>query len=1353
MKKALFVLFFVGFTSIQAVPFTVTNDSDFAPGSFRIQAGNAGADAFNILDFDGDYTIAIEDPVIPLNSAFTIDFSTHDITFSGGTANPGLSITNGVTPTLTSSDNTSSLTINVNIGETLAPGGFIITDKANVEFSGVNTFTGGITIQVDELISQGSVILSNNQGLGTGNVLFAQGTLHLNDTITMANAIDLSVGIGARQINVAGGGSATVSGNMIGASSQTLYKLGNGTLFLTGVNTSSSPITISEGTLAYKDGGLSSSTGDVLINNTTSLDISAISASGTTVADLSAASGTTIVLGGKSLTFGTSSSTEIAAIVSGSGGSLVKIGDGTVTLSGVNTYTGGTSLDNGSLSLSNNAALGTGDLTMQSDTTLLFDGVTSLANNIIFNEAGTSSLNIGAGETATLDGIISGVGTFEKQNEGTLQLESANTYSGGTALTDGTIILNNNTAMGSGALTFTNGTLQVDGGITAGNTITLGSGTSRTISVLTGDIATLTGVISGPGSPPLIKSGEGTLNLSAVNTYTGATTISQGTLAYTGAGLPSATGDMLIQGTSTFNISAITSDQATVGNLTLSSGASLVLGSKSLTFGGDSDTNLEGVISGSGGSLIKTGDSVYTLSGTNTYTGGTTLNGGTLVLDNNSALGGGGALDMSDGTTLTLMNEIDASNNISITSQGTRSFNVDLVSTAVIDTGTLSGVISGAGSLEKTGEGTLVLSGENTYSGGTTISQGILEVSGSLFNTGSVTVNGSSSFDMSEVTSALTIGSLEAASGSTIELGTKSLTFGGSNNTTIAGVIEGDSGSSLTKIGTGSVTLSGVNTFDETMTVSGGTLIVNGTLPGSVTMGTSTTLKGTGTIGEEVSVASGASIRPGNSIGTITVGTLTLDTGSTTSIEFDDTSTSLIKVTGAADIAGTLHLIFDQGNYPLTGSYQILTGAPVIGTFSAITGDVTGFDFSLSYSTTDVLLLFTKVIPTAGLTGNILKFANYLNASAPASNEYSALTDLRGSAVAVGVNSASPARNAFSTYVTQMGVFSLSHIVDNYLSGKRFFNAHDAPGEITDISLSGKDLLAANKNWGYPEIEMNKPEHTLWASGFVDFARQDSESQNLPFDFISSGFILGLDSQSVFKDDVVGAAFGYVNSQVDDNGNMGSSSISSFAVSIYGDYFWEYFYFQGALWGVSHQINSNRKISYPGVQTKASSRFSGWQVAPHLEFGFTFGSSLFEVQPYASFDYVYNWEDSYEETGALNLNMRVKAQESSMLQTQIGMKFFQSTFISSGRFGMKEGISYINRTPFETGTITTSIFGATDFVSLRSFTESQNLGALDIEMFFQVGKEKNTTISLAYEGQYGDQYISNELILTLSHIF
>ena len=201
-------------------------------------------------------------------------------------------------------------------------------------------------------------------------------------------------------------------------------------------------------------------------------------------------------------------------------------------------------------------------------------------------------------------------------------------------------------------------------------------------------------------------------------------------------------------------------------------------------------------------------------------------------------------------------------------------------------------------------------------------------------------------------------------------LGSKQLTVGGNNlSTEVAGVIQdggvnGGTGGSLVKTGSGTLTLSGINTYTGATTVDAGTLIVNGSIANSVltTVSSGGTLAGTGTVGS-VLVASDGIFAPGPSAtpGTMTVaGNLAFEPGGIYRVQVDSAGASRANVSGTATLTGgNVQAVFAPGS-SLTRQQTILHAGDLGGTeFSGVTTNLPGFAASLSYTPTDVLLNLT----------------------------------------------------------------------------------------------------------------------------------------------------------------------------------------------------------------------------------------------------------------------------------------------------------------------------------------------------------------------------------------------------------
>ena len=873
--------------------------------------------------------------------------------YSGGTTVSGGTLAGTTTSLQGAILNDAAVLFNQNVAGTYAgamdgSGSLTKSGTGVVTLSGANSYSGGTFVNGGALVGNttslqgnivnGAVVEFNQAANGTyagamsgagALVKSGAGTLTLSGANGYSGGTTISAGTLAGDTNSLQGNivdnaellfnqgfNGTYAGNVTGTGA--LTKTGAGTVTLTGQADHTGGTLITGGTLAGTTLNLKGSIQDDaalmfnqsfdgtfngIINGTGSLTKSGTGtvvfggpqnySGGTTVAGGTLVGDVTSLRGGilnnAQVVFDQAATGTYAGVMSGTG-TLVKAGAGMLTLTGANTYSGGTLIASG---------------TLAGDATTLQGAIVNNAQ-LVFNQ-NTNGLFTGG---------LSGSGSLTKNGAGTLTLAGPASYTGGTTITAGTLAgssisiqgnVRNDAALlfaqnfggtftgaisGTGSLTKTGSGALVLNGINSyiGGTTVLGGALVGTTSSLQGGIlnnavvefrqslnGTYGGTMSGTGS--LVKSGAGVLTLSGSNSYAGGTAIAGGAIAIAAdAALGAAAGavalgDALLPGTLTFTNAA-----------QLLSSRAFTLGAAGGVFDTTGSTvTLSSGVSGAGG-LTKTGQGLLELTGVGSYAGPTTVLAGTLRSGATNALGSGNALVVGGGTTVDL-NGFSQSVG-SLTGSGSILLGPGTLTTGTDGTsGLYAGAITGAGSLVKTGGGTLLLAGANGYTGGTSVLGGALvgnttSLQGDIFNNGLVQfdqgTNGTYAGSMTGSgalaktgTGVLTLsgnnrytggtlingGSVigSAASLSGLIVNNAQLTFGGASDGIFGGTLTG--GGSLTKTGTGTLTLNGTQSGSGLFTVAQGTLALNGTYGGSIDVAAGAALRANGIIGGSLNLA------------------------------------------------------------------------------------------------------------------------------------------------------------------------------------------------------------------------------------------------------------------------------------------------------------------------------------------------------------------------------------------------------------------------------------------------------------------------------------------------------------------
>ena len=521
-----------------------------------------------------------------------------------------------------------------------------------------------------------------------------------------------------------------------------------------------------------------------------------------------------------------------------------------------------------------------------------------------------------ATHTALISSAIGGTGSLTKTGTNTTTLSGTNDYTGATTVSAGTLGAGSTSAFSSNsAMTVASGaSLVLDGNnntiasLAGAGTVENDNASAATLTAGDASDTTFSGDLqdgAGGGALSLIKTGAGTLILQDAQTYTGTTTVNAGTLQLLGtSGSIHLTSTYQINNGSTLYLNDTTANFFLVG------------GSDDFTFGsnGGGTFSLNGNILWRTATIATTGGarnfvsggafnhqnthSIIFDSGVGTDVDGIDLEVSTRVERGSIVKNGAGTVLLTNASNRPLVSnsitindgtlevgsagQIDTSGGANGDWSGPLTLNNDGVfKHSSSNVQTLSGAVSGTGSVEKiNGTAVLVLAGTSTYSGTTTLGDGA-GTSDSLLSAGSSTgFSPNSAFTINSDGALFlegfdnTIASLAGPASAILRnsngaAATATLTTGGDGTSTeFAGFIQDGGGGasvlSLVKEGGGTMTLSGASSYTGTTTVSAGELTVTGaTGSGAVNVSSGATLSGTGTIGGNVTISSGGILAPG----------------------------------------------------------------------------------------------------------------------------------------------------------------------------------------------------------------------------------------------------------------------------------------------------------------------------------------------------------------------------------------------------------------------------------------------------------------------------------------------------------
>ncbi len=641
--------------------------------------------------------------------------------------------------------------------------------------------------------------------------------------------------------------------------------------------------------------------------------------------------------------------------------------------------------------------------------------------------------------------------------------------------------------------------------------------------------------------------------------------------------------------------------------------------------------------------------------------------------------------------------------------------------------------------------------------GTTTLSAGAVLTlnSGSSFVTGTLSMDGGSLSDNNN-----------SIIPSPINLTVNNGTFiSGLNNTlTLSGNITGPG--SFTKLGPGTIQLSGNNNYTGGTNINNGKLVVNGGILGPVIVNSAGTLAGTGTI--TGSVLNNGVVSPGNAIGTMTVMGDYSQPGRL-NIELDAAGqNSLLQVQGSPGTAtlnsntSSLGLMPDPGFYQPGTLYTILTATGgVTGTFGTVSISNGNFgpliSTQLIYNQNSIqVLLGRKLIPSVEPI-SVVNFLNNLPFPIPGSDLSNVLVEL----LTLNSENLGEALHQISSDETIADALVVADNMSliNLLNASRSAALRNCRNGALGAIQSGSRIAPIDYPLNQLQVQ-NTCEFDcdggVWLQGFGNVTDQKNEKngRDRGYDAKSGGFMLGGDhrlpiSTTTFMGISIGES--YSNIKWDKDGSR--ANIRNMFASFYSTWYTpQGFYVDGSLSNGFTKYIVNRHIVFANINRHAKSHHNGYEIAPHLGIGFAAGiTNEIVLEPFAAADYIYVHENDYKEEGAQILNLDVKKKHSALFRTEAGLSLAKTETFENAFLTIKGRLSYVNKKLATKGHLEAGFLGLPGQFSVKNYNKTRQLISPGIGISLQLFN--GGFLSFWYDAELSRKYNLQEAGLKIGIVF
>ncbi|KGD90238.1 autotransporter protein [Achromobacter sp. RTa] len=686
----------------------------------------------------------------------------------------------------------------------------------------------------------------------------------------------------------------------------------------------------------------------------------------------------------------------------------------------------------------------------------------------------------------------------------------------------------------------------------------------------------------------------------------------------------------------------------------------------------------------------------------------------------------------------------------------------------------------------------MVLAGNNSYTGGTQLAGGTLQVArdanlgaaagGLAFNGGTLATTGS--FDTSRAITLAQAGRFDVAAGTILGLsgtvtGSADLIKAGAGilrldnagnayrDTRIlagtlianAGALRGnvDNGGTLVfeqpvdasyggaisgngafiKNGAGTLGLTGDSSgFTGSTTINDGRLAMNGRLGGSISIGAGGVLGGSGTIGSgagsTVTVTAGGILSPGNSIGTLTVdGDLAVQPGARFEVEANPagTDSDLVRVTGSATLnGGSVAHIGANGNYGLRSSYTVLAA-----------------DGALSGRFDAVTSDFAFLRPTLAYDYDARRVTLDLARNDEAMASAAATRNQRASAGAIDSIGIASGHRVYDAIAQMPDDKSLLRSSFDQLSGEIHASAktvllqdsryvRDAVGErlrsaVGGVAASSAPVLASAGS-GQRLAPATAKGPASWIQGMGSWSHIDSDGNAARVKSSTGGFLMGVDTP-VSDAWRLGLMAGYSRTDFDVQDRASSGNSDNYHLGVYGGGQWGALGLRGGLAYGWHDMTTRRPVSTPSFADRLKASYDGRTAQVFADLSYRIDTSSASFEPFANVAYVNLKTDAYAESGGAAA-LRAKGQTSETTFTTLGTRV-SSNFELAGAQAAARGSLGWRHAFGDVKPVAVQAFSAGDSFTVAGVPIAKNSAVVEAGLDVQI--TARATFGLSYQGQ------------------